>query len=129
MMFSVKIRIFLRALVVLAIVSTATATVKIPSRRMLVSAIRRQLNLDECIVEAETLYIANPNLQAAFESYEADITSAVESCGQDSLTCTIDQNTFASARPFINACEEADGEIWEYDFAVQVRRIEQRRIE
>ena len=105
MMFSVKMKIFLQTLALLAIVSTATAkaTVKIPSRRMLVSAIRRQLNLDECIVEAETLYIANPNLQAAFESYEADITSAVESCGQDSLTCTIDEDTFASTQPFINA--------------------------
>jgi len=102
-MFSVKIRIFLRALVVLAIVSTATATVKIPSRRMLISVIRRHLNLDECIAEVEAFYMANPNLQAALESYEADITPAQESCGQDSLTCTIDEDTFASTQPFINA--------------------------
>jgi hypothetical protein len=111
----------IQTLAVATLLSMGPADAKMLSRRDLLSVIHRHLNREQCEADTEAMVAANPDLTAALTDYGAEYDAAQEACGDDSNSCVIDEDDFASTGPFKEACVAAGGEIWEYDYAIQCK--------
>ena len=83
----------------------------------------RGLDTAQCLAELTVFNAANPGILVALEDYDDEYDAALEECSDaeqgTSFECVIDEDTFPSTPLYMEACQQAGGEIWEYDYIVQ----------
>lgn len=86
------------------------------THRQLTSMVHRALNLQQCRDDLDDLAIANPELGAALDNYGAEFDDSTFNCFQSSDICSVNEDNFPSTPLYAQACANAGGSIFEYDY-------------